>query len=575
MRIITFYSYKGGVGRTLACANFGLYLAKTGQKVVLADMDFEAPGLDSKFFSDATSSISNGLLNQIIAFESNSSLPNLSPITIPMTEEVTRSGGSLQLIPAGDYCSTNKYYKDLSQLDWGRLLQSEQGLSFWFDLMARIENELQPDVLVIDSRTGMTEVAGICTQVLPDTVLMLTSTSPDCIGGTKRIYEQIKSSPLIKSREGRESVDLRVVVTRVPRPEDIEAFDLQMKQRLNLEIPTLYYLFADSDLAMSEYLAMNRFTEKAPLILTDYVELFATLNPEDSHDYIESRLASFEEGLMSRDETDSQREIQELLNLFPRAEVYLAAAQYFKLVKETENSMMNYLYYLQSTPNDRNVILEFAGVCAAAPQAVITEYREDVVRHLAKIDPNLMEPQILSLFCKLAKAPKQLQSIIKTIEGDLSKLSDPEYRNILFRALNESKQWDRLVASATDTDHKNIAVQRFLAKAYAKLHIPDKALQIIHRLPMRDPTEIMPLMEILYDLRNDTSKDDIRRVIQENRRINSFLKHYSPRDFERMSFFGRDDRKFRYWIRDLLGEQTEQSEKYESDRYFNGTTNKF
>ena len=49
MRAVTFYSYKGGVGRTLACANFGLYLAKMGQKVVLMDMDFEAPGLDSKF----------------------------------------------------------------------------------------------------------------------------------------------------------------------------------------------------------------------------------------------------------------------------------------------------------------------------------------------------------------------------------------------------------------------------------------------------------------------------------------------------------------------------------------------
>src|SRR5439155_26319544 len=78
MRVITFYSYKGGVGRTLACANFGIYLAKTGQKVVLADMDFESPGLDSKFFSDATTNISNGLLDQITAFQHGKPLPNLS-----------------------------------------------------------------------------------------------------------------------------------------------------------------------------------------------------------------------------------------------------------------------------------------------------------------------------------------------------------------------------------------------------------------------------------------------------------------------------------------------------------------
>src|SRR5882762_11144508 len=109
MRVITFYSYKGGVGRTLACANFGKYLAKTGQKVVLADMDFEAPGLDSKFFSDGTTNISNGLLDQITAFQQGLPLPNLSPILIALPEEIIRSGGRLQLIPSGNYCAPDKY----------------------------------------------------------------------------------------------------------------------------------------------------------------------------------------------------------------------------------------------------------------------------------------------------------------------------------------------------------------------------------------------------------------------------------------------------------------------------------
>jgi hypothetical protein len=41
MRVITFYSYKGGVGRTLAAANFALYLAKLGQRTVVIDFDLE------------------------------------------------------------------------------------------------------------------------------------------------------------------------------------------------------------------------------------------------------------------------------------------------------------------------------------------------------------------------------------------------------------------------------------------------------------------------------------------------------------------------------------------------------
>jgi MinD-like ATPase involved in chromosome partitioning or flagellar assembly len=47
MYTITFYSFKGGVGRSLALANVGAHLALTGRKVLLVDFDLEAPGLDT------------------------------------------------------------------------------------------------------------------------------------------------------------------------------------------------------------------------------------------------------------------------------------------------------------------------------------------------------------------------------------------------------------------------------------------------------------------------------------------------------------------------------------------------
>ncbi|MCJ7630864.1 AAA family ATPase, partial [Candidatus Bathyarchaeota archaeon] len=49
METITFYSYKGGVGRTLALANVAMYLTRFGQKVCIMDFDLEAPGLHYKF----------------------------------------------------------------------------------------------------------------------------------------------------------------------------------------------------------------------------------------------------------------------------------------------------------------------------------------------------------------------------------------------------------------------------------------------------------------------------------------------------------------------------------------------
>src|SRR5690349_15015464 len=47
--IVTFYSYKGGVGRSMALANVAVLLARRGLKVLVVDWDLEAPGLERYF----------------------------------------------------------------------------------------------------------------------------------------------------------------------------------------------------------------------------------------------------------------------------------------------------------------------------------------------------------------------------------------------------------------------------------------------------------------------------------------------------------------------------------------------
>jgi MinD-like ATPase involved in chromosome partitioning or flagellar assembly len=44
-RIITFYSYKGGTGRSMILANVAWILASNGKRVLILDWDLEAPGL--------------------------------------------------------------------------------------------------------------------------------------------------------------------------------------------------------------------------------------------------------------------------------------------------------------------------------------------------------------------------------------------------------------------------------------------------------------------------------------------------------------------------------------------------
>jgi MinD-like ATPase involved in chromosome partitioning or flagellar assembly len=60
-RIITFYSYKGGTGRSMALANYAVYLARmpemAGKRVLVIDWDLEAPGLHRYFQATALRSL--------------------------------------------------------------------------------------------------------------------------------------------------------------------------------------------------------------------------------------------------------------------------------------------------------------------------------------------------------------------------------------------------------------------------------------------------------------------------------------------------------------------------------------
>src|SRR5689334_22031775 len=56
-KLYTFYSYKGGVGRSMALVNVGVLLALEGRRVLLVDWDLEAPGLETFFVNSEASTV--------------------------------------------------------------------------------------------------------------------------------------------------------------------------------------------------------------------------------------------------------------------------------------------------------------------------------------------------------------------------------------------------------------------------------------------------------------------------------------------------------------------------------------
>jgi len=77
-QVITFYSFKGGVGRTMAVANIAWILASTGRRVLTVDWDLESPGLHryfAPFLADRELTATDGLIDFLIDYVSQAMTP--------------------------------------------------------------------------------------------------------------------------------------------------------------------------------------------------------------------------------------------------------------------------------------------------------------------------------------------------------------------------------------------------------------------------------------------------------------------------------------------------------------------
>ncbi|MDS4059808.1 MAG: tetratricopeptide repeat protein [Candidatus Contendobacter sp.] len=194
-KIITFYSYKGGTGRTMALANTACLLARrlsakedaqsNRPRIVAIDWDFEAPGLHRYFqpyftatavkFSDTPGCLDlfRELAETRSAYDPKDFVGNRQRALKDLERldferyllETTIPG--LSVIKSGRYDAD--YVKRVSQFDWDELFHATLGLFSGFAdfLRARF------DYVLVDSRTGITDTSGICTMLLPDKLVVV------------------------------------------------------------------------------------------------------------------------------------------------------------------------------------------------------------------------------------------------------------------------------------------------------------------------------------------------------------------------------------------------------------------
>jgi cellulose biosynthesis protein BcsQ len=203
--ILTFYSYKGGVGRSMALANIACLLANrqsNNEKVLMIDWDLEAPGLHQFFHGkfigtgDVPTDLPIGQLGLIdlfyeirkrletkeledevsdVFFDELNIPKYLAKLTIP----------SLLLMPAGNF-EDDLYSNRVNEFNWAEFFNKYPLVISRFAQYLRKKYKY----ILVDSRTGYTDISGICTSIMPEKLVVVFTPNRQSLVGVVEVIRR-------------------------------------------------------------------------------------------------------------------------------------------------------------------------------------------------------------------------------------------------------------------------------------------------------------------------------------------------------------------------------------------------
>src|ERR1700742_4250867 len=142
-KVVTFYSFKGGTGRTMALANVAWILASNGLKVLVVDWDLDSPGLhkyfhpflDSKLVS-ATPGVIELINDYLWVAAEQKDQPGdwrrhyarILPHAVSVDWDEFPRGGTLDYVSAGR--QNRDYSSSLTSIDWDNFYDRLSGGQF-------------------------------------------------------------------------------------------------------------------------------------------------------------------------------------------------------------------------------------------------------------------------------------------------------------------------------------------------------------------------------------------------------------------------------------------------------------
>ncbi len=187
-KVVTFYSFKGGMGRTTALAGVALMLAEQGKKVIMVDTDIEAPGLSTLFFDEEL--IEKGVLDYLIEKEIDQGV-NIQDYVLDVPNEAVLlddNEGQLFLMPAGKV--DEHYLQKLARIDYqdNREGYMKKSLSV---LLNDIREQYTVDYVLIDARAGFHDMGGVTVTQIPHGVVLFGNDTRQSWDGITQVLRAI------------------------------------------------------------------------------------------------------------------------------------------------------------------------------------------------------------------------------------------------------------------------------------------------------------------------------------------------------------------------------------------------
>ncbi|WP_131766016.1 P-loop ATPase, Sll1717 family [Candidatus Protofrankia californiensis] len=224
--VVTFYSLRGGVGRSTALAYAARILARE-HRVLCVDMDLEAPGLAALFGVEEALTDGQGVVPLLVNIDLGAE-PDITEHLVRVDRDA-----ELYLLPAG--LPTPNYARQLAQIDPAAYYRED--FNPLRALMSRIRSlRLSFDVILLDARTGISPLSAPLLFDLADLAVVAFFPHPQSFRGTRALVRALLHASTERSAGGSHLTPApSFLVSPVPSgdQESIERYEERALEQIN------------------------------------------------------------------------------------------------------------------------------------------------------------------------------------------------------------------------------------------------------------------------------------------------------------------------------------------------------